>query len=99
MGSGYGGKPRPALVVQGDDHCGSPRIVFASINSPTIDSPSIRIMVEPSRENGLRSSSEVAVDILMTIPVRKIGRYVGTMERSIVDRVDRQLLTLLGFAR
>ena len=96
-GSGYGGKPRPVLVLQSDAYGDLPRTIVALIASPTVEPPSYRILVDPTQANGLRDLSEIQPDMLQTVRWNKIGTYCGTLDATILARVDRALLELLGF--
>lgn len=95
-GSGFGGKPRPVLIVQADDYCASPRIIVALIESPVPNPPSTRLSIAPSQLNGLAKPSEIAVDLLVTVPWDKFGTHVGEASRYDMQRVDRAMLALLG---
>lgn len=97
-GGGYGGKPRPVLIVQADQYCTSPRIVVALIASRTTNPPSTRLPIDPTTDNGLERPSEVQVDILVTVPWDKFGTCCGKLGEDDMRRVDRALLSLLGFA-
>lgn len=96
-GGDYGGKPGPVLVLQADDFCASPRIVVTRIGSASADPPSLRIPVGPSSLNGLHIASEIQLDIIMTVSVRRFGKQCGRLEKVMMERVDERLLELLGF--
>jgi mRNA interferase MazF len=63
------GKPRPAVVVQGDffneTHAS---ITLCPITSHLIDAPLFRISVEPGAGSGLKTQSQVMVDKIMSVP-------------------------------
>lgn len=97
-GSGYGSKPRPVLVIQGDDYVPGVHVIVALIGSPIENPPSIRIPVAATAANGLDHDSLIEVDILVTVKHTQFGPRFGTLEHEVMDRVDRALLMLLGFA-
>lgn len=97
MGGGYGGKPRPVLVIQSDLYGELPKTVVALIASRTVDAPSYRIPVEPTPENGLMVSSEVQPDIIMTVRWDQFGVYCGRLEDAVMQSVNQRLLEFLGF--
>lgn len=58
------GKPRPAVVIQSDDHPGLATILVCPLTSMLIDAPAFRMEVRPAPENGLRLPSQVMLDKL-----------------------------------
>lgn len=71
--SGDYGKPRPAVVVQSDlfnpTHAS---ITVCPITTYVMDAPLFRLSVEPSSENGLKASSQIMVDKISTLKIKKI---------------------------
>ncbi|TAK08848.1 MAG: type II toxin-antitoxin system PemK/MazF family toxin [Rhizorhabdus sp.] len=96
-GSGFGGKPRPALILQSDDFAGS-TVVLAIITSSTTPEESFRPRIAPSGGNGLRKISDVAVDSLITVRWEKIGSRIGALSEEDLLRVERSLMIFLGMA-
>lgn len=96
-GSGFGGKPRPVVVVQADAYVPSAHVVVALIGSPVENPPSLRVPVVATPANGLGRDSLVEVDLLVTVKHDKFGPRCGILEARVMREVDRALLTLLGF--
>lgn len=96
-GSGFGGKPRPALLLQSDDHPTS-TVVLALLTSTLTPEESFRPRLSPGPENGLRSKSDVTVDMLITVRREKIGAVIGELSIDELARVERALLIILGMA-
>lgn len=98
--SGFGGKPRPALVIQSDAYSGISTVILALMSSDDdasrIDS---NITVEPSPENGLRKRSWVMVHSLATARVDEIDQRIGAIDSVTMQRVDLALLLFLGLVR
>jgi mRNA interferase MazF len=94
------GKPRPAVVVQSDwlnrSDCSS--VVVCPMTSFEADPSRIRIVLAPTAENGLSARSEVMVEKLAAVPVRRLRRVIGHLNAAHMRRVDRALLLVLGFA-
>lgn len=66
-GPGFGGKPRPNLVIQADDYLSLPTLILLPIASDLADPPSLlRVRVEPDEANGLRDVSDVMTDVPIT---------------------------------
>ena len=96
-GSGYGGKPRPALVIQADEYALS-TVVVALFTGDLVDAPWSRPRFEPDEGNGLAKTSDLMVDILVTAPIAKVGKVVGQLGPEDMVRVDQALLVFLGLA-
>jgi mRNA interferase MazF len=58
--------------------------------------PLLRILVEPTKSNGLRKKSQVMIDKAQTVPRGKIGSTIGRLEAETLVEVDRALATFLG---
>ena len=95
----YTGKPRPALVVQGDlwnpTH---PSVTLALITSTPIDASLFRVALTPSAGNGLRSPSQVMVDKLASVPSSALGEVVGRLDAVAMRDVDAALRRWLDLA-
>jgi len=94
------GKPRPAVIVQTDhlnaDHAS---IIVCPLTSHVVDAPLLRITVEPAPENGLARPSQIMADKLLTLRREKVGSRIGHLDAGIMERLERSLLFVLGFAR
>ena len=98
-GSGYGSKPRPALVIQGDALARLNSVILALFTaSETAGSP-LRPRIEPDADNGLRAPSELMADILITVPRDRVGGIIGRLSATDMARAETALLTVLGFSR
>lgn len=97
-GGGYGGKPRPVLIIQGDAFPTAKRLV-ALIGSPIEGAAPVRVPIDPDPTNNLRSASEVMVDVVQTVRAHHFGDHVGRLRDEDMRRVDVALLLVLGFAR
>lgn len=95
--SGFGGKPRPALILQSDDFAGS-TVVLALITSSITPEEGFRPRIAPDGANGLRTISDVAVDSLITVRWEKIGGRIGVLSEDDMIRVERSLMIFLGMA-
>lgn len=98
IGGGFGGKPRPALVIQSDMFGDLSTVVLALFTSTENDVEDVRPSFEPDAENGLVAPSELMVDILVTARRDKVGKVVGRLSPADMDRVDRAIAVFLGLA-
>lgn len=83
------GKPRPAVVVQSDLALRDPvSVTLCLITTFVIDkTEDFRIPVEPNDSNGLRPSSFIMSDKLITLPVQRIGPPIGQLDQSSMKRL------------
>ncbi|UGV27935.1 type II toxin-antitoxin system PemK/MazF family toxin [Rhodopseudomonas boonkerdii] len=92
------GKPRPAVVVQALGHEGLTSVTFLPLTTEVTAAEIIRVLVEPSADNGLEAKSQVMADKCTTLPRSKIGKVFGRLDDADMDRVNRALAVFLGFA-
>lgn len=97
-GSGFGGKPRPVLVLQADVFSDAPNIIVALLTTTLDDDQRVRPRIDPDAGNSLNEPSLVQVDLLLAVPRRKFGRWIGRVSERDQMRVDQALLTYLGFS-
>ncbi len=45
------------------------------------DHPLVRITIKPDAQNGLRETSQIAIDKIMTLPATRITRKIGEAKR------------------
>jgi mRNA interferase MazF len=95
-GGGYGGKPRPAVIVQDDRFDATPSVTVCPFTTSEADAHPARLVVRPSEANGLGTESRLMVDKLMTVPRKKLGRRVGALGSDDQRMLDRSMLLFLG---
>jgi len=94
---GDNGKPRPALVVQSDLFTELLSVVICPLTTTVrSDADLFRLDVEPSPGNGLRQSSQIAIDKITVIPVGKVGGVIGQADDALLLRVNRALALFLS---
>ena len=98
-GSGYAGKPRPVLIVQDDAFAERDSVTVCLISSDPTDLPVFRIPVEPTPDNGLRTTSRLMVDKVTTVPRGTLGHRIGSLADADLLRLNRSLLLFLGLVR
>ncbi len=94
----YAGKARPAVIVQDDRFADTGSITICLFTTNPADAPLVRLLVEPSAENGLNANSRVMVDKIVTVPRDKLGRRIGRLAREDIVRLDRAMMVFLGLA-
>ena len=94
----YAGKPRPVVVVQDDRFDATGSITICAFTSDPTDAPLLRIAVEASETNGLRTTCRLMVDKMTTMPKRKLGTRIGRLADDDMVRLNRAMTVFLGLA-
>ena len=93
------GKPRPALVLQSDVFSNIHETVsVALLSSNLIQAPIFRLNVMPDDRNGLTRECQIQIDKIMSVRKEKIGKVIGTLDDTMLVRVNRALALWLGLA-
>ena len=93
------GKPRPVLVVQSDVFSALPSFTICPLTSHLrADVPLLRLTLEPAPENGLRQTSQIAIDQLTPLPRERFGETIGQADDKTMLQVTRALAVFLGVA-
>ena len=69
---------------------------MALITSDLARTTAHRVLVRPTDGNGLRKLSEVMLDLIVTVPLDRIGGVAGTLESEVMLRLDAALRLFLG---
>jgi mRNA interferase MazF len=92
------GKPRPAVILQSDDHSYTTGVTVVPITSHVSEATLTRITLFPNPVNGLREPSQLMVDKITTIPRTKIGQVIGALDGPRMQQLGAHLAVLLGIA-
>ncbi len=98
-GAAYAGKPRPAVIVQEDRFAATDSITLCVFTTDTTDAPLLRLLIEATDRNGLKSASRLMIDKLTTVPKARLGKLVGRLNDEDLIRMNRALTVFLGLAR
>ena len=96
-GPDYGGKPRPAVIIQ-DDHFDTDSVIVCPFTSDLSDAPLFRLHVEPNPTNVLTTDSRLMVDKITTVRRTKLRERVGVLDDFDVVRLNRAMVVFLGIA-
>jgi mRNA interferase MazF len=95
--TGDHGKPRPALIVQSDLFAELPSAFICPLTSMLRDdADQFRLQVDPSKHNGLRDVSQIAIDKITAVPAARIGPVIGEADEALLKRVSRALALFLA---
>ena len=97
-GSGYAGKPRPAVIVQDDRFDATDSVTICAFSNDPTEAPLIRLPIGPDSSNGLRETSRLMVDKITTVTKTKLGSRVGELDDEDMLRLNRAMLVFLGLA-
>ena len=95
-GGGYAGKPRPAVIVQDSRFDATSSITVCVFTTDETEAPLFRLPIEPSRQNGLHSPSQLMVDKITTVPKERLGQRIGQLDDGDVVRLNRAVMVFLG---
>jgi len=97
-GTGYAGKPRPAVIVQENSFDATLSVTICAFTTDPTEAPLFRIPVEPSEQNGLQQKSSLMVDKLTTVARDKLGKRIGHIDDETMIRLNRAMVVFLGLA-
>ena len=97
-GKNYAGKPRPVVILQDDRFSTTASVTVCPLTSDPTDAPLMRLPVEPTPANGLRTRSRLMVDKITTMSRQQIGRRLGRLGNDDVIRLNRAVFVFLGAA-
>ena len=94
------GKPRPAVIIQGDalNTAGANSMIGALMTSHLRDAPLLRLTIEPDESNGLKATSQVQTNRIVTIRTDKIGATIGRLNDQQQVELNRLLALVIGLA-
>ena len=97
-GADYAGKPRPVVIVQDDRFDATTSISICAFTGDPTNAPLLRLAVEPTEANGLRTTSRLMVDKITTIAKSKLRSRVGKLSDTDMVRLNRAMMVFLGLA-
>ncbi len=92
------GKPRPALIIQSDLFSETASVVILPITSTRIEAPLLRVEIPADAATGLRVSSDLMVDKVLTVRRDRIGQVIGQAPEEATQAASRNLAVFLGIA-
>ncbi len=95
---GDSGKPRPALIIQGDAFDTLAMVALLPLTSSILQTALTRIDVAPDLQNGLHVPSQVMVHRISSVRREKIGAVIGHLDDLTMLAISRALVVFLGLA-
>ena len=96
-GSGYAGKPRPAVIIQ-DDRFDTDSVTICPFTTDPTAAPLFRLDIEATPLNDLQESCRLMVDKMNTVSRSKLGAQVGALGDADLVRLNRAIVVFLGIA-
>jgi len=92
------GKPRPAVVIQGDilNQAPSRSTIVALMTTTIVDAPLLRLTVQPAPGNGLKKISQIQANRILTLPTEKMGQRIGQLAKTEITALNRMLAIVIG---
>lgn len=97
-GADYVGKPRPAIIIQGNSFDSTPSITVCPLTTAEVKTVYARFAIRPSAVNGLDADSHAMVDKISTIPKTKTGYQIGRLDADDILRLNTAMVLFLGLA-
>jgi mRNA interferase MazF len=94
----YTGKPSPVVIVQDDRFDATASVTVCPFTTNPVDAPLVRLLIEPSDDNGLDRPSRVMVDKVTTVRRSSLGERLGRLRDDELLRLNRSLVVFLGLA-
>ena len=94
-GGPFGRKPRPYVVIQSDIYR-TPLVVLLGCTTGDEPSAAFRPRLSPSGANGLRSISEVMVDVPIATRRSKVGQVIGQLDDDELSDIEVALVLFMG---
>ncbi len=90
------GKPRPAVVVQSNLFSEHGSITLCPLTTHRIETPLFRIDIPATADNGLKQTSQVMIDKIVSVPRTKVGQRLGELTSEQMLEINRALALWIG---
>ena len=93
----YTSKPRPWVIVQNDDFSGTDSVIICPLTHLLVAGAGfLRIDVAPSAANGLRVSSQLQAEKIVTVRRADLATPIGRLEDVYMLQLERAMRDILG---
>ena len=73
-------------------------VTLMAFTSTISDNPTLRVVVQPSAENGLHTASLAMIDHIQSVRVQTIDQVVGQLADADLTAITRAVAVYLGMA-
>lgn len=88
-------KSRPVVIVQATHFDVLDSVTICGFTKDPTDLPLFRILIEPSKRNGLVFPCRIMVDKILTIRKGRLGYRLGRLEDKDIARLNQAIATFL----
>ena len=94
------GKPRPAVIIQGDAlNQAEPHSTIVALMTSTLrDAPLLRLTVEPGADNGLRVTTQIQTNRILSVRNERVDKTIGRLSENQIVELNRLLALAIGLA-
>ena len=92
------GKPRPFLVLRSSHFAAHSMVTLVAFTTALIDTPTLRVTVQPTAQNGLRELSQAMIDHIQSARTTRIGAVICQLGAADMQAITRAVAVYLGFA-
>ena len=93
------GKVRPAVIVQANIFAEHSSVTVCPITSTRAEAPLFRIDLPKDHQHGLDQPSQIMIDKISSIAIKRIRAKLGVLSTSTLRQVDHSLLRWLDLPR
>lgn len=94
----YGGKPRPAVIVQSDHFAALDSVLICPVTSAEIAPNLLRLAVQSCEALPLEKPSWVEIEKLTAVRRSRVGRLIGRLSDAELAALTQRLIILIGGA-
>jgi mRNA interferase MazF len=95
----YASKPRPVIIVQDTLDTEFDSVILCMLTTYDSEGIPTRTRVDPSKTNGLRKTSYVMTEKLLTINKKRLGIKIGELADQEMHTISGKLAKVLGITK
>ena len=92
------GKPRPFVVLRSDHFAEHTLVTLVAFSTTPNETPTLRVLVEASADNGLRETSLAMIDRIVSVHMERIGEVIGQLADVDLTAITHAVAVYLGIA-
>jgi mRNA interferase MazF len=92
------GKPRPFVVLRSDHFAEHALVTLVAFSTTPNETPTLRVLVEASADNGLRETSLAMIDRIVSVHMERIGEVIGQLADVDLTAITHAVAVYLGIA-
>jgi mRNA interferase MazF len=95
----FASKPRPVIIVQDSLSTEFDSVILCMFTTYDSEGIPTRTRIEPTRANGLKKTSYVMTEKLLTINRMRLGIKIGALTNQDMRTISGQLAKVLGITK